>query len=103
VGWLHGGKGGFGPVDADHVGRGLTVLRMQIWLEGHEGEKSMRKLVALLIVSSTFGLAGCVTPRSDLERAVVGAAIGCAAGEVLVNGHCVEGAIVGAGVGVLTN
>ncbi|WP_172676952.1 glycine zipper family protein [Aestuariivita boseongensis] len=38
-----------------------------------------------------------------MERAVVGAVIGCAAGEVLVDGRCVEGALVGAGVGVLTD
>ncbi len=61
----------------------------------------MRSLVALMVASSTFGLSGCVGDRT-LDRAVVGAAIGCAAGEVLVDGRCVEGAIVGAGVGVLT-
>lgn len=61
----------------------------------------MQRLVALLVASSTFGLSACVG-GTTLERAVVGAAIGCAAGEVLVDGRCVEGAIVGAGVGVLT-
>lgn len=63
----------------------------------------MQRLVAILVACSTFGLFACVGADSDFERAVVGAAIGCAAGEVLVDGHCVEGAIVGAGVGVLTN
>ncbi|MDM7933517.1 hypothetical protein [Tabrizicola sp.] len=62
----------------------------------------MRRFTAIIVASSTFGLIGCVADTS-LERAVVGAAIGCAAGEVLVDGRCVEGAIVGAGVGVLTN
>lgn len=61
----------------------------------------MRSLVALTVAFSTFGLSGCVGDTT-LDRAVVGAAIGCAAGEVLVDGRCVEGAIVGAGVGVLT-
>lgn len=61
----------------------------------------MRRLVALIVASSTFGLSGCVADTT-LDRAVVGAAIGCAVGEVLVDGRCVEGAIVGAGVGVLT-
>ena len=61
----------------------------------------MRKLIAIIAASSTLGLFACDGVDSDLERAVVGAAIGCAAGEVLVNGRCVEGAIVGAGVGVL--
>ncbi len=63
----------------------------------------MKKFIILTSFSSIFGLTACVGADTDLERAVVGAAIGCAAGEVLVDGHCVEGAIVGAGVGVLTN
>ena len=63
----------------------------------------MRRPTALLFALSALGLAACADVDTDLERAVVGAAIGCAAGEVLVDGRCVEGAIVGAGVGVLTN
>lgn len=63
----------------------------------------MPRLIAIIVASSTLGLAACDAVDSDLERAVVGAAIGCAAGEALVNGRCVEGAVVGAGVGVLTN
>ena len=62
----------------------------------------MRKLALFTLVCSAFGLSAC-SSNSDLERAVVGAAIGCAAGEVLVDGRCAEGAVVGAGVGVLTN
>lgn len=61
----------------------------------------MQRLVAIIFVSSTLGLSACDEVDSDLERGVVGAAIGCAAGEVLVDGRCLEGAIVGAGVGVL--
>ena len=63
----------------------------------------MQRLIDFTIVLSTLGLFGCSEIDTDLERAAVGAAIGCAAGEVLVEGRCVEGAIVGAGVGVLTN
>jgi hypothetical protein len=63
----------------------------------------MRKLFTLIVACSTLGLVACAEMDSDFERAVVGAAIGCATGEVLVNGRCVEGAIVGAGVGVVTN
>ncbi|GGE37121.1 hypothetical protein [Actibacterium pelagium] len=63
----------------------------------------MKKFIIFTSLSSMFGLAACVGTDSDLESAVVGAAIGCAAGEVLVDGRCVEGAIIGAGVGVLTN
>ncbi|MEL6620785.1 MAG: hypothetical protein AAFP16_18060 [Pseudomonadota bacterium] len=63
----------------------------------------MRTLVSLAAAACMMGLSACDDLDSDAERAIVGAAIGCAAGEVLVNGRCVEGAVVGAGVGVLTN
>jgi hypothetical protein len=53
----------------------------------------------LLAMALVMGLSAC---NSTLERAAVGAAIGCVAGEVLVNGRCVEGAVVGGGVGALT-
>ncbi|SDI38658.1 hypothetical protein [Lutimaribacter saemankumensis] len=58
---------------------------------------------ALLATAAVLGLAACNSNSSDLERAVVGAAIGCAVGQVLVDGRCVQGAVVGAGVGVLTD
>jgi len=61
----------------------------------------MRRLFTLGAVAMTVTLAAC--GDSNVERAVVGGAIGCAAGEVLADGRCVEGAVVGAGVGVLTN
>lgn len=63
----------------------------------------MRRFLTLTAVASIVGLSACNKVDSDLERAVVGGAIGCAVGEVVVDGRCVEGAIVGAGVGVLTN
>lgn len=56
----------------------------------------MHRFFIVTAVVSTLGLSAC-------ERAVVGGAIGCAAGEVLADGRCVEGAVVGAGVGILTN
>ncbi len=59
----------------------------------------MKKSIALMAVAAVMGLSAC---NSTLERAVVGAAIGCVAGQVLVNGRCVEGAVVGGGVGVIT-
>lgn len=62
----------------------------------------MRRLLTLITVAPTLGLVACDAVDTDLERAIVGAAIGCAVGEVLVDGRCVEGAVVGAGVGVLT-
>ena len=61
----------------------------------------MRRFLTFTAVASAMALAAC--GDSGIERAVVGGAIGCAAGEVLANGRCVEGAVVGAGVGVLTD
>ncbi|MEO0502754.1 MAG: hypothetical protein AAFZ14_05475 [Pseudomonadota bacterium] len=61
----------------------------------------MSKILVLPATLAVLSLAAC--GDDNIERAVVGAAIGCAAGEVLVDGRCVEGAVVGAGVGVLTN
>ena len=63
----------------------------------------MRNLLSLTVVIAVAGLAACDRANSNLERAIIGGAIGCAAGEVLADGRCVEGAAVGAGVGVLTN
>ena len=63
----------------------------------------MRTFLTLIAVVPIVGLTACNAVDSDLERAIVGGAIGCAAGEVLADGRCVEGAVVGAGVGVLTN
>ena len=63
----------------------------------------MRALITLSALVFATGLTACDEVDSDLERALVGAAIGCAAGEVLVNGRCIERAVVGAGVSVLTD
>ena len=63
----------------------------------------MSRFTTITLVASALSLGACDGVDSDLERAVVGGAIGCAAGEVLADGRCVEGAVVGAGVGVLTN
>ena len=63
----------------------------------------MHRFFIVTTVVSTLGLSACDELNSDLERAVVGGAIGCAAGEVLADGRCVEGAVIGAGVGVITN
>lgn len=61
----------------------------------------MRKLI--LLFGAATALAACDEIDSDLERAAVGAAIGCAAGEVLVDGKCVEGAIIGGAVGAISD
>jgi hypothetical protein len=81
--------------------RARGALKLEEQIKNFEGVLDMRRLIAIIVASSTLGLSACDAVDSDLERAVVGAAIGCAAGQVLVDGRCVEGAIVGAGVGVL--
>lgn len=63
----------------------------------------MQRIISMIAVLGFAGLSACGELDSDLERAAVGGVIGCAAGEVLVDGRCLEGAVVGAGVGVLTN
>lgn len=59
----------------------------------------MKPAFPLIGIALAMALGAC---NSTLERAAVGAAIGCVAGEVLVNGRCVEGAVVGGGIGALT-
>lgn len=61
----------------------------------------MQKISIALLAA--FGLAACDEIDSDLERAAVGAAVGCVAGEVLVDGKCVEGAVVGGAVGAISD
>lgn len=64
---------------------------------------TVRSFLGLTMVIAAAGLSACDRAHSNLERAVLGGAIGCAIGEVLVDGRCVEGAAAGAGVAVLTN
>jgi hypothetical protein len=59
----------------------------------------MKPGLPLIGIVCAMVLAAC---NPTLERAAVGAAIGCVAGEVFVNGRCVEGAVVGGGIGALT-
>ena len=63
----------------------------------------MAKFTPILLFTAFTALAACDEINSDLERAAIGAAIGCAAGEVLVEGRCVEGAVVGGAAGALSN
>lgn len=63
----------------------------------------MRRLSTALMLTSVIGLAACDELESDLDRAAVGAAVGCAAGYTLVNGRCVEGAVIGGAAGALSN
>ncbi|MGB3407839.1 MAG: hypothetical protein WBA67_10125 [Jannaschia sp.] len=60
-----------------------------------------RKFIVPAAVVVTL-LSGCVQD-GDIERGAIGAGIGCLAGEVLRDGACVEGAVLGGGAGVLSN
>ena len=61
----------------------------------------MQKKYSFLAIAALIGLGACDEINTDLERAAVGAAAGCIAGEVLVNGRCVEGAIIGGAGGAI--
>lgn len=63
----------------------------------------MPKFTPFALFAAITALAACDEINSDLERAAVGAAIGCAAGEVLVDGRCIEGAILGGAAGALSD
>lgn len=62
----------------------------------------MHKKISLIITAALLGLAGC-NSGSDLERAIIGGAIGCAAGEIYEDGECISGAAIGAAAGALAN
>lgn len=63
----------------------------------------MSKFVPIILFTACAVLGACDEIESDFERAAVGAAIGCAAGQVLVNGRCAEGAVVGGATGALAD
>ncbi|MDD9921398.1 MAG: hypothetical protein OXQ92_03820 [Boseongicola sp.] len=62
----------------------------------------MQKKLSFLAIAALLGVTAC-NEGSDLERAIVGAAIGCAAGEIFEDGECISGAAVGAAAGALAN
>ena len=61
----------------------------------------MQKTYAILVIA-LLGLTACDT-GSDLDRAIVGGLIGCAAGEVYQDGECLSGAAIGAAGGALAD
>lgn len=63
----------------------------------------MQKISSLAMLTAFVGLVACDKIDNDLERGAVGAAIGCAVGEIFVNGKCVEGAVVGGAAGVISD
>ncbi len=62
----------------------------------------MQKILPFIFFAAMLGISAC-TEGSDLERAIVGAAIGCAAGEILQDGQCVTGAAIGGAAGALAD
>ncbi len=62
----------------------------------------MQKKLPFVLVATLLGLAGC-NQGSDLERALVGGAAGCLVGEIIDEGECVTGAVVGAAGGALAD
>ena len=63
----------------------------------------MQKTTPFAMFVAFVGLAACDEVNTDFERAMVGAAVGCVAGEVLVDGKCVEGAVIGGAAGALSD
>ena len=61
----------------------------------------MRK-IGILAVFATLGLTAC-DQGSDLERAAVFGAAGCAVGEIYEDGNCIKGAAIGAAAGALAD
>ena len=63
----------------------------------------MFRFTPFALFAVVAALSACDEIDSDFERAAVGAAIGCAAGEILVDGRCVEGAIIGGAAGAISD
>ena len=62
----------------------------------------MQKKLSFIAVAAILGLSACDS-GSDLERAIVGAAIGCAVGEIYQDGECIAGAAIGGAAGALAD
>ncbi len=60
----------------------------------------MRYAMICAAATAMFTLAAC--DEKVVENTIIGGALGCAAGEVLVSDKCVEGALLGGTVGAVT-
>lgn len=60
----------------------------------------MNRKFIIPAIALVAGLSACVT-NQDLVRGGVGAGLGCIAGEIIRDGQCVEGAVLGGGAAVL--
>ena len=61
----------------------------------------MLKTSYILAATAFLGLSACL--NNDAERALVGAGIGCVAGNTIGNNNCVEGALAGGLIGALAD
>lgn len=61
----------------------------------------MLKTSWIIAATAMLGLTACLD--NDAERALVGAGVGCVAGETVGNNNCVEGALAGGLIGALAN
>ncbi|MDO7683829.1 MAG: YMGG-like glycine zipper-containing protein [Loktanella sp.] len=61
----------------------------------------MLKTSYIIAATALLSLTACL--ENDVERALVGAGIGCVAGETIGNNNCTEGALAGGLVGALAN
>lgn len=62
----------------------------------------MQKLKITVVAGFTLLLAAC-SEGTDMDRAVIGALAGCAAGEIIDDGECLTGAAVGGLAGAMAD
>lgn len=62
----------------------------------------MSKLAPVALFAAISLVAACDEIEGERDAALIGAAIGCAAGYTLVNGRCVEGAVAGGVAGAVS-
>ena len=62
----------------------------------------MHKKTTFFLIAAVLGLSAC-NQGTDLERAAVGGLAGCLVGDMVDEGSCLKGGILGAGIGALAN
>ena len=62
----------------------------------------MEKKLGFVVIAAIFGLSAC-SQGSDIDRAIIGGLVGCAAGEIYEDGECLSGAAIGAAAGALSD
>ena len=62
----------------------------------------MSRLAPIALFAAISAIAACDEIEGERDAALIGAAVGCAAGYTLVNGRCVEGAIAGGVAGAVS-